>query len=139
LLVTASVVLSSRILSTLRTEATLSSETSVIKTPARCHIPEDGILYMSLNWVTSSHICLNYVTQRRRIFTFYFQNEFDIDFSLCFIIRIGVRHDTLNGLIVEGLAECSLNGEYVICYRSIEHSNQFNPMICLNELLHPCE
>jgi hypothetical protein len=43
LLVTANVVPSSLILVTLITEATRSSETSILTTAARRHIPEDGI------------------------------------------------------------------------------------------------
>jgi hypothetical protein len=47
--VTANVVTSSVILSTLKIEATCSSETSVITIPTRRHIPEDGIPQIKLD------------------------------------------------------------------------------------------
>jgi hypothetical protein len=45
LLVTANVVLSSLILLTLKIEAILSSETSVLTRASRHHIPKDGIVH----------------------------------------------------------------------------------------------
>jgi hypothetical protein len=48
LLVTANVVSSLQIVSTLVMEVTLSSETSVLTRPKQHHIPEDGILVSQL-------------------------------------------------------------------------------------------
>jgi hypothetical protein len=45
LLVTAYVVSSALILSTLMMEAINSSETSVLSRPAQCHVPRNGILH----------------------------------------------------------------------------------------------
>jgi hypothetical protein len=58
LLLTANVVISSLIRSTLMMEATHSSETSIIARTARRHIPEDGILHSDSRENLKSYIAL---------------------------------------------------------------------------------
>jgi hypothetical protein len=58
LLVTANIVRSSLILVTLKMEAILSSDTAVLTTATRSHVPEDDILYSHRRGNLKSYIAL---------------------------------------------------------------------------------